>query len=113
MWFCAHPADDAGLDSGPVVGRTRRRSDTDAIADRLQIAQFPGAGGAGRDVSFDRDRLPDWKLAVVERLHPATDRRARQQSHASLNCARSASRARASRDLTVPTATFKVKPISS
>jgi hypothetical protein len=97
----AHPADHVGLQpvSRPTA-RGRRRAQR--IASR--ISQLLRAGRAFLDVRFDRDHLADGQLAIMEGRNPTPDRRTRQERHACLRCARRLSRARARRDLTVPTA---------
>ena len=110
----AHAADDAGPQAGPVVGRRRRRRQpqrrrprSEARADRGRTAG--SRAGALRSAISSRDR----QLAVVERRETPPHCRAGQERHTSLSCARSASRARASRDFTVPTAMPSENPISS
>ena len=111
--FGAHPADHAWLEPGPVVGRPRARRQPQRVPDRLNRAELARAGRTFTDVMFDCDRLGDRKLAIVKRLETTLDCGAGQKRHASLSSARSASRARASRDFTVPTATPSENPISS
>ena len=100
----AHPADHAGLQPGPVVRRRRSGRRAQRIADRPELSQLLRAGRAFLDVRFDRDHLADGQLAIMEGRNPTPDRRTRQERHACLSCARRLSRARARRDLTVPTA---------
>ena len=99
--------------AGPVVGRRGRRREPQRVADVLELAQVARARRAIVQVGLDRDELADRQLAIVKGLETPPHRRAGQERHTSLNCARSASRARASRDLTVPTAMPSEKPISS
>ena len=71
--------------------------------DRSSRSSF-AQGEAFLDVRFDRDHLADGQLAIMEGRNPTPDRRTGQERHACLSCARRLSRARARRDLTVPTA---------
>ena len=77
------------------------------------LRQFAGAGRAILEVAFEGDHLAHGQFAIVKGCEPPTYRRAGQQPHTSLNSARRASRALASRDLTVPTAMPSENPISS
>src|ERR671915_316367 len=113
MRFGAHAADDARLQPGPVVCRAGPRGEPQRIADRLERAEFARAGRTLTNVMFDSDRLVDYELTIVKRLETTLDGGASQERHASLSSARSASRARARRDFTVPTAIPSENPISS
>ena len=111
--FRFHPADDARLQPRPVVGRPRRGGEAQRVADGLQHARFGQARRALVEVILDRDLLADFQLVVVERRQTTPHYAAGEPRHTSLNSARKASRARASRDLTVPTAIPSENPISS
>ena len=109
----AHAADHAGPQPGPVVGRRRRRRQPQRIADRAQLCELRAHGGQSWTCVSIAIISPtassrSWKAGSRRRtaaqvksvIHPST-------GHAAL------SRARASRDLTVPTAMPSEKPISS
>jgi hypothetical protein len=83
------------------------------MPDFLHLIQIAAARRAIVEVRLYRDEVADGQLAIVERLETPPDCRAGQERHASLSWARSASRARARRDFTVPTAMPSEKPISS
>ena len=91
-----------------------------AAASAQRVADRPAARAgrartAGNRAGGLRSRSAR-RPAARGRGRPARRRRTAAQvreRHASLNCARSASRARASRDFTVPTAMPSEKPISS
>ena len=109
----AHPADHAGLQPGPVVRRRGSGRRAQRVADRPRALAALRARRAFLDVRFDRDQLADGQLAIVEGRKPTPDRRTGQEGHTCLSCARRLSRARARRDLTVPTAMPSENPISS
>ena len=111
--FGAHAADDARSEAGPVVGRRRGSDETQRVADVLQLAKIAGTRRAIVQMRFNRNQLANSQLAIVEGLETPPHCRAGQERHASLNWARSASRARASLDFTVPTAIPSENPISS
>ena len=83
------------------------------FADVAQLAEIAGTRGAVVQMPFNRNQLGDRQLTVVEGLKTPPHCCAGQERHTSLNWARSASRARASLDFTVPTAIPSEKPISS
>ena len=114
-WFSAHirlttpGARPAHSSSGGADAAV----DPQETADVLELGQFAGAGRAILEVAFEGDHLAHGQFAIVKGCQPPTYRRAGQQPHTSLNSARRASRALASRDLTVPTAMPSENPISS
>ena len=90
---------------------TRTIADTDCSS----RASLP-AVAALSEVRLERDLISDFQFSVVVRRQLPTDGATGARPHdlpASLNCARSASRARVSLDFTVPTATPRENAISS
>ena len=86
------------------------------VANQLKVLDAIGARPAPAHVALDEHLLVDRQLVVEERLEPlARVFAADVGSHAwrPSSSARSACRARVSRDFTVPTATPREKAISS
>src|SRR5262249_28693717 len=111
--FRAHPADHARRYAVPVVGWTRRRRLLQRERHEIVFPELIEARPARVQMALDRNTLLDRQLVVMKRGEPLPHRRTGQSGHTSLNSARSPSRARASRDFTVPTAIPREKPISS
>jgi hypothetical protein len=89
-----------------------RRAAPQSFAHRAHIEHFRGAIATGIEVFGDHEHLRAAQLAVDKRTKlPAYGQAA--DCHGSLNASRSDSRARARRDLTVPTATPNATAISS
>ena len=94
----------------------RQRSGPQAGPQVVQLPGFCCARRAFPQVRLDGDLIADRQLAVVERGQLAPHLPTCSRHHdlsASLSWARSASRARVSRDFTVPTATPSENAISS
>jgi hypothetical protein len=63
----AHPADHAGLQAGPVIGRTRGGRLPQRVTEKTHLPDLGGTPGTACGVGLNVDEIAHGQLAIVER----------------------------------------------